>query len=268
MGSEAYIWVTRYQENLSDALDTARKEVFAAGKFAGAERNPESIEEAWMLDPMSGTGSLLDIFSVSDTPELCSVNALSAEELTRFFGTERPTLEEIRENGPFWESVERGEARAIVLYNNGTAEKICFAGMTIDAPAVGNGSREDADPGKLEKLRKQSAGKARKSAARVIPEEERAADMEFIKDVLGKSTILPGTGSDSPTPREFSPELVRFCSVFDKYADDLDFLLELMTTQPELMEKFHKLVCEEESEGPDFPKSGFSATREDGKNDK
>ncbi len=35
MGAEGYMWVTRYQKSLAKALDMARRETFAAGKFLG-----------------------------------------------------------------------------------------------------------------------------------------------------------------------------------------------------------------------------------------
>lgn len=143
MGAETYTWVTKYKKNLADALAAARMEVFASGKFIGAEEHPSSIEVAMEIDPESGTGSLLDIASVSEAPELCSVCQVSKKECVEFFGTERPTFAEIEKCMPFWESFDRGEARAVTLYENGKPALICFAGWTIDAPSAGSGSFED-----------------------------------------------------------------------------------------------------------------------------
>jgi len=144
MGAETYTWVTKYKKNLADALATARMEVFAAGKFIGAEEHPASIEEAVELGAECGTGSLLDIVSVNEASGLCSVCPVSKEECVEFFGTERPTFAEIEKCMPFWESFDRGEARAVTLYENGKPAQICFAGWTIDAPSAGSGSFEDA----------------------------------------------------------------------------------------------------------------------------
>ncbi|OQA88270.1 MAG: hypothetical protein BWY31_00432 [Lentisphaerae bacterium ADurb.Bin242] len=139
MGAEAYTWITKYRKNLGDALAAAREETFAAGKFIGAGEKTATIEKAIELGAECGTGSLLDIVSVSDSPELCSVCPVSREDLLEFFGTERPSFAEIEKCMPFWESFDRGEARAVTLYENGKPAKICFAGWTIDVPAAGSG---------------------------------------------------------------------------------------------------------------------------------
>ena len=69
MGAENYMWVTRYQKSLAKALDTTRRETFAAGRFLGAEKKPSSIAAA--LEAVEGdTGSLLDIMRVSKIKEL------------------------------------------------------------------------------------------------------------------------------------------------------------------------------------------------------
>lgn len=150
MGSESYIWVTRYRKNLAEALERARNEVFLSGKFIGAELYPATFQEAWAHDPEGGTGSLLDIVSVGGPGDFCSVYALTGAELLHFFGTEQPSLDEIRNCTAFWESFDRGQARAITLYENGRLAKICFAGWTIDTGAAGDGSYEDASSRKLQ----------------------------------------------------------------------------------------------------------------------
>ena len=143
MGAENYMWVTRYQKSLAKALDMARRETFAAGKFLGAEKMPKSIAAAVEAAAKEGTGSLLDIIRVSKTPELCSVCPVSAKERKAFFGTEHPDGSEIADAMDFWESFDRGMARAVTLYEQGRPVKICFAGWTLDAPAMGNGSYEE-----------------------------------------------------------------------------------------------------------------------------
>ena len=149
MGAENYMWVTRYQKSLAKALDMARRETFAAGKFLGAEKMPKSIAAAVEAAAEEGTGSLLDIMRVSKIPELCSVCTVSAKERKDFFGTEHPDGSEIADAMDFWESFDRGMARAVTLYEQGRPVKICFAGWTLDAPAIGNGSYEEVDERKL-----------------------------------------------------------------------------------------------------------------------
>ena len=145
MGAEGYMWVTRYQKSLAKALDMARRETFAAGKFLRAEKKPVSIVAAMEEVAEEGTGSLLDIMRVSKIPELCSVCSVSAKERKDFFGTEHPDGSEIAGAMAFWESFDRGMARAVTLYEQGRPVKICFAGWTLDAPAMGNGSYEEVD---------------------------------------------------------------------------------------------------------------------------
>ena len=149
MGAENYMWVTRYQKSLAKALDMARRETFAAGKFLGAEKMPKSIAAAVEEAAEEGTGSLLDIMRVSKIPELCSVCTVSAKERKDFFGTEHPDGSEIADAMDFWESFDRGMARAVTLYEQGRPVKICFAGWTLDAPAIGHGSYEEVDERKL-----------------------------------------------------------------------------------------------------------------------
>ena len=149
MGAENYMWVTRYQKSLAKALDMARRETFAAGKFLGAEKMPKSIAAAVEAVAEEGTGSLLDIMRVSKIPELCSVCSVSAKERKEFFGTEHPDGSEIAGAMAFWESFDRGMARAVTLYEQGRPVKICFAGWTLDAPAIGHGSYEEVDERKL-----------------------------------------------------------------------------------------------------------------------
>ena len=242
MGSESYVWVTRYRKNLTDALVRARNEVFLSGKFIGAELNPKTFQDAWAHDPEGGTGSLLDIVSVGGPDDFCSVYALPAEELLRFFGTEKPTLDEIRNCMAFWESFDRGQARAITLYENGRRAKICFAGWTIDASAAGDGSYEDASSRKLlARFRRMLKWKAKMPPSAPIQEQipagDRTTDLASAMKVLSETLALSKQMSEPPSPEQFSAALGKIGlleALFNKHDDDLSFFEELAKHRPEM----------------------------------
>ena len=115
MGAEGYMWVTRYQKSLAKALDMARRETFAAGKFLGAEKKPVSIVAAMEEVAEEGTGSLLDIMRVSKIPELCSVCSVSAKERKDFLARSTPTARRLQERWRFGNlstAVWRGRSRS------------------------------------------------------------------------------------------------------------------------------------------------------------
>ncbi len=225
MGAEAYTWITKYKEDLAEALENARQETFAAGKFLGAEDNPSTIEEAMEYDPEGGTGSLLEIMEVSETPELLCACWLPKNKLLEFFGTERPSFEEIKQCMPFWESFDRGEARAIVLYENDQPAKICFAAWTIDNMAVGNGSFEDATGDRIQKP------KAVKQSAPSPSAEERAADLEFIKGFMTRY----GKGGAPENMTEYMQNASRMTEIMLKYESDMGFFREMLAFCPNPM---------------------------------
>ena len=223
MGAEAYTWVTKYKKNLTDALAAARMEVFVSGKFFGAEEHPASIEKAIELGAESGTGSLLDIVTVSEAPEICAICPVSKVECVEFFGTERPTFAEIKKCMPFWESFDRGEARAITLYENGKPALICFADWTIDAPSAGSGSFEDAKGKKKPSLKNK--------AVQPISSEEREADLEFFKTFLNDYEKAFHAGR----LHGFQADFQRITAIFSKYQSDMEFMQSLLALRPDIV---------------------------------
>lgn len=224
MGAEGYIWVTKYKKNLADALETARMEVFASGKFIGADEHPASIEKAIELGAESGTGSLLDIVTVSEAPEICAVCPVDTEELLKFFDTERPTIEQIEKSASFWASFDRGEARAVTLYENGQPARICFAGWTIDAPAAGNGSFEEAR-GKKTPIEKNEAPQS-------ISTEERKADLEFFRTFLNDYEKAFNAGQ---IHHGFQADFQRMTAIFCKYQNDMEFMQSILNLRPDIL---------------------------------
>lgn len=122
-----------------------------------------SIEAAIEASDVDGTRSILDIFRISDTPyplsgdeldlELLAeenidalYNAafpLSSAELLTLFGTEQPThslIESVIVDDTtdsetaeeFWDSIDRGSARYILVYENSQPSEIFFVGYSFD----------------------------------------------------------------------------------------------------------------------------------------
>ncbi|MBW4669901.1 MAG: hypothetical protein KME60_21430 [Cyanomargarita calcarea GSE-NOS-MK-12-04C] len=121
-----------------------------------------SIEMAIKAANADGTRSIIDIYRVSEFPfphnKLQSLNdvqaiyeemkilfhttfPLTTSELLNLFGTDEPTHEMvesiiIEELGPvafdFWDSIERGTSKHIVLYEESQPSEIFFAGYSFD----------------------------------------------------------------------------------------------------------------------------------------
>lgn len=146
MGAEPYSYKVPYEPDPNAALQKLRAEVFASGKYHGAENNPATPEEALELAAEDGTRSILDIREVVDAfpedgmPAFFAAVHVSEEDCSRYFGTTRPRMEDVM--GPdmddaaveFWENVERGEARVITLYEDGgdTPTHYYFEGYSFD----------------------------------------------------------------------------------------------------------------------------------------
>lgn len=174
MGSHPYFYFTEYQPSVNIALQALRKQEFEAGRYDPAVNmydsgmwmfqfsfppNAESIapgarhasiEEALEDAEEIGTGSILDIEKVSNSPEFLASCALSADETLDLFGTDKPTrqivediiiadgeLEHWEETGydiydKFWGTISRGESRYIILYDNDQPSEIFFIGYSVD----------------------------------------------------------------------------------------------------------------------------------------
>jgi hypothetical protein len=174
MGSHPYFYFTEYQPDVNSALQTLRQQEFEAGRYDPAVNMYDSgiwmfqfnfppnaqsiapgarhasIEEAIEDAEDSGTGSILDIQKVSNSPELLASWALSADETLALFGTDKPTrkmvediiiaeeeLEHWEDTGydiwdKFWDTIGRGQSRYIILYDNDQPSEIFFIGYSVD----------------------------------------------------------------------------------------------------------------------------------------
>ncbi|MBW4473667.1 MAG: hypothetical protein KME45_25315 [Stenomitos rutilans HA7619-LM2] len=175
MGGNAWHYFVPFDKDVNSTLQRLREQEFRAGRygvsswmntsglaaFIGFEpaefetsttSAEELIEEHGSLEAAieavfadsepDGTTSILDMFQVSEEPEACAVCPLSNDDLSRLFGTDKPTHEIvesilIQEQNPdvweeFWDSIDRGEGRYIVLYQNDKPTEIFFAGYSFD----------------------------------------------------------------------------------------------------------------------------------------
>jgi hypothetical protein len=168
MGAHPYFYFTPYQKDIDAALQALREQEFKAGRydpalstatppvFAFQLRFPPdetwprpgaqhaSIEEAMEAGDASGTGSILDIAQITPDPDYAAACALSDDTLVAIFGTSQPNrslLEDVLiKHGSsasgavdeFWESIDRGQARYIVVYADGGPDEIFFVGYSWD----------------------------------------------------------------------------------------------------------------------------------------
>jgi hypothetical protein len=123
-----------------------------------------SIEAALEASDADGTRSILDIFRVSDSP--CPMSRenrsfllsqgnyqileeifntafpLPSEQLLALFGTQQPTHDMIESvifdntgseaSDIFWESIDRGTARYIIVFANNQPNEVFFIGYSFD----------------------------------------------------------------------------------------------------------------------------------------
>ena len=156
MGARPYCYFTRYQNDIQAALDGLREHEFKAGRYYPAmakgfgflpdETSPApgpqhaSIVEAVDASEAEGTCSILDIEHIADTPDFASACPLPSDELIALFGTAEPTRKQLEavllsresDNDGFWEQIDRGHGRYVVVYDNGEPREIFFAGYSWD----------------------------------------------------------------------------------------------------------------------------------------
>jgi hypothetical protein len=132
MGAEPYQYLVDYEEDVQNALNRLRQQVFESGQFNGADLNPSTPEEALELAEEEGTRSILDIMSIADQPEYFAAAPFSTQELQGYFGTDRPTAATVAGSDLFWDDLERGMARYTIIYEADAPRQILFVGYSFD----------------------------------------------------------------------------------------------------------------------------------------
>lgn len=147
MGGHPWFYFVTYEADVNSALQRLREREFQAGRYypvidfpefpvtqdspaPGAEH--DSIEEAFEEADADGTRSILDMMSVSETPDYCAVAPLPQEDLLDLFGTDKPTHEMIEESDELYDKLERGQGVYIIVYKDDQPSEIFFAGYSFD----------------------------------------------------------------------------------------------------------------------------------------
>lgn len=147
MGGHAWWYVVPYQRNIKKAMHELREREFRAGRYnpvvryldfpltersAAPGARHASIEEAMAETDAEGTRSILDMFEFGERPGTATMSPLEAGVLRELYGTTKPTREQVEPDLEFFEEIERGEGRYVVLYRDGKPDEILFAGFSFD----------------------------------------------------------------------------------------------------------------------------------------
>jgi hypothetical protein len=147
MGGHPWFYYVAYEPDIDAALQKLRQREFSAGRYNPAIDFPEfpvdenspvigaqhsSIEEALEDADADGTRSILDMMSVSETPDYNAVAPLPPEKLLELFGTDSPTYEMIEDSEELYEALERGKGVYIIVYSGNQPAQILFAGYSFD----------------------------------------------------------------------------------------------------------------------------------------
>jgi hypothetical protein len=132
MGAEPYEYTVRYEADIQLVLDKLRAHVFEQGNYRGAELNPSTPEEALEMMDADGTASILDIERVSAEPDFCCAAPFSSSELREYFGSAQPSRSDVEQSDLFWDELERGQARYVVMYEDSAPTSIRFVGYSFD----------------------------------------------------------------------------------------------------------------------------------------
>jgi hypothetical protein len=145
MGAEPWSCFVPFQEDIATALEAARVQEFAARRYRmdDPDKPPTTIEEAIQQSDADGTGSVLDMLGVIDTPhevedeqylgtDFGMVAPLGKERLVELYGTGRPTHKIVANGYEIYSWLDRGIGAYVVVYDDGAPSEIYFAGYSFD----------------------------------------------------------------------------------------------------------------------------------------
>ena len=146
MGGHPWWYMVPYESDVQKSLDALREREFKAGRYNPAEGFPrfpvdpghtpgckhDSIEEAQDDADADGTRSILDVSRIGDEPDFDVVARVGDDELMEFFGTTKPTAEDLEDADELFEGIERGQGVYVVIYENDQPSQIFFAGYSYD----------------------------------------------------------------------------------------------------------------------------------------
>lgn len=146
MGSHPWWYLVPYEQNVARSLESLRQREFKAGRYNPAEDFPRfpvdlahapgckhsSIDEAREDSDADGTRSILDVSRVGDRPDFDVVAPLGDHELMEYFGTTKPSAEDVEDCDELFDQIERGRGVYVVVYEDDQPSQIFFAGYSYD----------------------------------------------------------------------------------------------------------------------------------------
>jgi hypothetical protein len=146
MGRHPWWYLVPYEKDVANTLEALRQREFKAGRYNPAEDFPRfpvdlnhapgcqhaSVDEAREDSDADGTRSILDVSRVADEPDYDVVAPFDDDELMEFFGTTKPTPDDVEDCDDLFEELERGQGRYVLVYENDQPTQIYFAGYSYD----------------------------------------------------------------------------------------------------------------------------------------
>ena len=169
MGASSWTYLTPYQANIQEALQGLRQVIFQQGAYYTEEAfinaideeevskglspeyaqvfrqalqdlrsepqpsSPQTIDELLERNAESGTHSILDIDTVSETPGFGKVAPLTEQKLLEMFDTTQPTWNMIETKIEEIQALrERWMGTYIIVYQDGLPNQILFTGFSGD----------------------------------------------------------------------------------------------------------------------------------------
>lgn len=146
MGGHPWWYLVPYEKDVASSLEALRQREFKAGRYNPAEPFPRfpvdlahapgckhaSIDEAREDSDADGTRSILDVSGLSEEPDYDAVAPLGDDDLMEFFGTTKPTAEDVEDSEELFEQIERGQGIYVLVYENDQPSQIFFAGYSYD----------------------------------------------------------------------------------------------------------------------------------------
>lgn len=147
MGAHEWYYFVAYHSDIQQALDALRKREFQAGRYNPVVQFPEfpisgdspgpgakhvSIEAAIDASDADGTRSILDMNRVGTVPDYGVIVPLARDTMLELYGTEKPTKDMVLRNMDFFNDIERGQGKYLVVYSEDKPSEILFAGYSFD----------------------------------------------------------------------------------------------------------------------------------------
>ena len=146
MGGHPWWYLVPFESDAANSLEALRQREFKAGRYHPAEDFPKfpvdlnhapgckhsSIDEAREDADADGTRSILDVSGIGNEPDFDVVAPLDDDALMEFFGTTKPSAEDVEDFDELFDQIERGQGLYVIVYDNDKPSQILFAGYSYD----------------------------------------------------------------------------------------------------------------------------------------